>query len=74
MPFGKIGPLELGLVLLIVIAIFGAGKLASLGGALGRGVKDFRSSMKDGQEESEKEDEKTEAAEAATEDKSSKKE
>jgi sec-independent protein translocase protein TatA len=74
MPFGKIGPLELGLVLLIVIAIFGAGKLASLGGALGRGVKDFRSSMKDGQEESEKKDEKTEAAEAATEDKSSKKE
>jgi len=74
MPFGKIGPLELGLILLIVIAIFGAGKLASLGGALGRGVKDFRSAVKDGQEESEKEDEKTEAAEAATEDKSSKKE
>jgi len=74
MPFGKIGPVELGLILLIVIAIFGAGKLASLGGALGRGVKDFRSSMKEGQEESEKEGEKTEAAEAATEDKSSKKE
>ena len=51
MPFGKIGPLELALILLIVIAIFGAGKLASLGGALGRGVRDFRQSMKEGQEE-----------------------
>jgi len=70
----RIGPLELGLILLIVIAVFGAGKLASLGGALGRGVKDFRSAMKDGQEESEKKDKEPEAADAATEDKSSKKE
>ncbi len=75
MPFlGKIGPLELALILLIVIAIFGAGKLASLGGALGRGVKDFRQAMKDGQAESEKKDEETEATEAATEEQPAKKE
>ena len=40
------GPWELVIILVIVIAIFGAGKLGSLGGALGRGVKDFRSAVK----------------------------
>ena len=75
MPFlGKIGPLELALILLIVIAVFGAGKLASLGGALGRGVKDFRQAMKEGQQEPEKKDEKTEATEAAAEEQPAKKE
>jgi len=54
MPF-RLGPLELVIILAIIIAIFGAGKLASLGGALGKGVKDFRSAMKE--EEAEKKDE-----------------
>ena len=72
MPFGKIGPLELALILLIVIAIFGAGKLASLGGALGKGVKEFRQAVKE--EPEEKKDEKAEAAKDAPEDKASKKE
>lgn len=45
MPF-RVGPLELVIILLIVVAVFGAGKLASLGGALGRGVKEFRNSVK----------------------------
>ena len=46
MPF-KIGPLELVIILLIVIAIFGAGKLASVGGSIGKAVKDFRVAVKD---------------------------
>ena len=40
-----LGPLELVIILIIVIAIFGAGKLGSLGGALGRGVRDFRKAI-----------------------------
>lgn len=40
-----LGPWELGIILVIVLAIFGAGKLASLGGALGKGVKDFRKEL-----------------------------
>lgn len=44
------GPWELGIILVIVLAIFGAGKLASLGGALGRGVKDFRKELKAGEQ------------------------
>lgn len=55
MPF-RLGPLELVIILAIIIAIFGAGKLASLGGALGKGVKDFRSSMKDENDEKKSED------------------
>jgi len=43
-----LGPTELIIILLIVLAIFGAGKLSSLGGAVGKGVKDFRSAMGDG--------------------------
>jgi len=43
----KIGPLELVIILLIVVAIFGAGKLASLGGSVGKAVKDFRSAVKE---------------------------
>jgi sec-independent protein translocase protein TatA len=44
-----LGPTELIIILVIVLAIFGAGKLSSLGGALGRGVKDFRAAMGDGE-------------------------
>jgi sec-independent protein translocase protein TatA len=46
----NLGPTELILILVIVIAIFGAGKLANLGGALGKGVKDFRAAVRDGQQ------------------------
>lgn len=42
-----LGVPELVLILVIVIAVFGAGKLANLGGALGKGVRDFRTSLKD---------------------------
>ena len=42
MRLGSIGPTELVLMLLILVLIFGAGKLASVGGALGKSVKDFK--------------------------------
>ncbi len=41
----QIGPLELVLILLIVIVIFGAGKISELGGALGRGIREFRQAV-----------------------------
>jgi sec-independent protein translocase protein TatA len=55
MPF-RLGPLELVIILAIIIAIFGAGKLASLGGALGKGVKDFKAAVKDEETEEEGKD------------------
>ncbi|MFQ5996651.1 MAG: twin-arginine translocase TatA/TatE family subunit [Dehalococcoidales bacterium] len=41
MPF-RIGPWEIVLILLIVLIIFGAGKLPQVGGAIGKGLREFR--------------------------------
>lgn len=62
-----LGPWELGIILVIVIAVFGAGKLAGLGGALGKGVKDFRSAVKDGSKEDEETDDEPAEAQASAE-------
>ncbi|HJZ88043.1 MAG TPA: twin-arginine translocase TatA/TatE family subunit [Polyangia bacterium] len=37
-----IGPFELILILLIVLIVFGAGKLPQIGDALGRSIKNFK--------------------------------
>ena len=48
----KIGPMELIIILVIVMIIFGVGKLSDIGGALGRSIREFRkSSMEDTQEQ-----------------------
>jgi len=52
----NLGPTELIIILVIVLLIFGAGKLATVGGALGKGVKDFRKAMKEGAESDEEEE------------------
>ncbi len=41
MPF-RIGPMELIIVLVIVLIIFGAGRLPEVGGAMGRAIREFR--------------------------------
>lgn len=38
----NLGPTELIIILVIVIIIFGAGKLPEIGGALGKGIKEFK--------------------------------
>jgi sec-independent protein translocase protein TatA len=38
----KIGPLELVIVLVIVLLIFGVGRLGQLGRDLGEGIREFR--------------------------------
>ena len=43
---------ELGVILLIVIVIFGASRLPQLGKGLGEGIKNFKSSLRDGGERS----------------------
>jgi sec-independent protein translocase protein TatA len=37
-----LGASELLIILVIVMVIFGAGKLPEIGGALGKGIKNFR--------------------------------
>ena len=45
MPFA-IGPMELVIVLAIVIFVFGAGRIADLGGAVGKSIREFRNAVK----------------------------
>jgi sec-independent protein translocase protein TatA len=45
MGVGVIEPWHLVLILIIALVIFGPGKLGDIGGSLGRGIKEFRSSM-----------------------------
>jgi len=59
--FQTLGPLEIILIVVAIIVVFGVGKLADVGGALGRSIREFRREMKDVQEE-EKPQEQKEAA------------
>ena len=45
-PFG-LGPLELGIILLVIVMLFGATRLADIGGSLGKGIREFRKNVKD---------------------------
>ncbi|NIV37753.1 MAG: twin-arginine translocase TatA/TatE family subunit [Anaerolineae bacterium] len=45
-----IGPLELGIILVIAIAIFGVGKIADIGKEMGRSVREFRGALREGDE------------------------
>jgi sec-independent protein translocase protein TatA len=49
--FGPLGLPEMLIILAIVILIFGANRLPELGKGIGAGIKNFRSSMKEGTEE-----------------------
>jgi sec-independent protein translocase protein TatA len=40
-PFG-LGPMELVIILLVLVMLFGATRLADIGGSLGKGIKEFR--------------------------------
>jgi sec-independent protein translocase protein TatA len=41
----SIGPLELIIVLVIVVVVFGIGRLPEVGGGLGKGIREFRRSL-----------------------------
>ncbi|HOS96790.1 MAG TPA: twin-arginine translocase TatA/TatE family subunit [Deltaproteobacteria bacterium] len=43
--FGGLGMTELIIILVIVLVIFGAGKLPEVGSALGKGIKNFKSAV-----------------------------
>ena len=42
-----LSPSQLGIVLIIVLILFGAGKLPQVFGALGKGLKSFKDAQKD---------------------------
>ena len=51
---GKIGVMEVLILLAIVLLIWGPGRLAELGKSMGEGIKNFKSAVKDGDKEPEK--------------------
>ena len=53
MGIGIFQPWHLLLILLIVLIVFGAGKLSQVGGALGQSVKDFKATVSEGDDEDE---------------------
>ena len=51
MRFGGLGGWEWIIILVIVIIIFGVGKLPEIGGALGKSIREFRESSKTGDDD-----------------------
>ena len=52
MPF-RIGPWEIALVLVIILIVFGVGKLPQVGGAVGKGLRAFKKGQQGEEEEEE---------------------
>lgn len=40
--FGRMGPWEIALIVVIILIVFGVGKLPQVGGAIGKGLRSFR--------------------------------
>jgi sec-independent protein translocase protein TatA len=67
----NIGPLEIAVVLIIVLIIFGPKRLPELGQSMGRGIREFRNSIsgdkdKDDPDKNRKELEASQSAESAS--------
>ncbi len=45
------GPLEIVVILLVVLLLFGAKRLPEIGRALGQGIREFKKSIKDSTDE-----------------------
>jgi sec-independent protein translocase protein TatA len=60
----RLGPFELIIVLVIVVIIFGVGRLPEIGGAVGKAIREFRDATAPEEEEkaSEVKEEKTTSA------------
>lgn len=59
MPF-RLGPWEIALILIIILIVFGVGRLPQVGGAVGRGLRAFRRGQAGEDEEEEGEEEEEE--------------
>lgn len=46
-----LGYVELGIILVIVLLLFGVGRISKVGEELGRGIRNFREGVRDGSED-----------------------
>jgi len=60
MPF-HLGTTELIIILVIIILLFGVGRIGKIAGELGKGVREFRSGITGKEEERAKQDEEAKA-------------
>lgn len=61
--FQSLGPPELIIILVIVVVLFGAARLGDIGGSIGRGIREFRREVKEGEKEEEEKEKEKAAAE-----------
>jgi len=61
----SLGPLELGLILVIVLLIFGAGKLPEVFRSMGKGIREFREAAGGTDDEDKKTSDNSEANQTA---------
>jgi sec-independent protein translocase protein TatA len=54
--FQSFGWPELLIILAVLALVFGVGKLADVGGVLGRSIREFRRELREGQEEEQKQE------------------
>lgn len=52
----RLGPTELIIILVIVIVLFGVGRIGKIAGEMGSGIRAFREGLKGDEDESKKED------------------
>jgi sec-independent protein translocase protein TatA len=62
----NIGPLELAIVLIIALVIFGPKRLPELGRSVGRGIREFKSSVTGDDKDDEDDAERAELEESST--------
>ncbi len=67
MPF-RMGPWEIGLILAIILIVFGVGKLPQIGGAIGKGLRAFRKGQRGEEDNEEMPKPKRKATKKATKD------
>ena len=56
----NLGPLEILGILLVIVILFGVGRISKIGGELGSGIREFRKAVKDPDAEEEEEKETSE--------------
>ena len=52
----RLGPWEIALILVLALVLFGGNKIAGVGKALGKSIKDFKKEMKDDDKPEDKSD------------------
>ena len=63
--FGRMGPWEIGLILVIILIVFGVGRLPQVSASIGKGLRSFRKASR-GEDEDEEEEKKPVAKKSVT--------